>query len=95
MLGDQCGWASLTRGPESLRSIMGLCGLIEKHSGTVLNAACEKALKSGSYRLKDIRRLIGEQADQTAFAFAQSHPLSATSKPTPTSSNHHRQSNTS
>jgi hypothetical protein len=54
---------------------MGLCGLIKKHSGAVLNAACLKALKSGTYRLKDIRRLIGEQAEQSAFNFAQSHPL--------------------
>ena len=54
---------------------MALCGLIKKHSGAALNAACDKALKGGSHRLKDIRRLIGEQASQGAFAFAQSHPL--------------------
>lgn len=79
VLGEQCGqWAQGTldtRGPESLRSIMGLCGLIKKHSGAVLNAACLKALKSGTYRLKDIRRLIGEQPEQSAFNFAQSHAL--------------------
>jgi hypothetical protein len=40
-----------------------------------LNAACTKALKSGTYRLKDIRRLIGEQSEQTAFGFVESHPL--------------------
>jgi transposase len=79
VLGEQCGkWAQGavdTRGPESLRSIMGLCGLIRKHSAAALNAACTKALTSGTYRLKDIRRLLGEQAEQTAFGFAQSHPL--------------------
>lgn len=54
---------------------MGLCGLIRKHSGAVLNTACAKALKSGTHRLKDVRRLIGEQSEQIAFGFAQSHPL--------------------
>jgi hypothetical protein len=54
---------------------MALCGLINKHSAAVLNAACAKALKSGVHRIKDIRRLIGEQAEQSTFAFAQSHPL--------------------
>jgi len=79
VLGDPCGqWAQAAidaRGPEALRSIMALCGLIKKHSGAALNAACDKALRGGSHRLKDIRRLIGEQASQGAFAFAQSHPL--------------------
>ena len=79
VLGEQCGqWAQSAldaRGPESLRSIMGLCNLIKKHSGAVLNAACTKALKAGTHRLKDVRRLIGEQSEQTAFSFAQSHPL--------------------
>jgi transposase len=79
VLGEQCGqWAQSAldaRGPESLRSIMGLCNLIKKHSGVVLNAACAKALKAPTHRLKDVRRLIGEHSEQTAFSFAQSHPL--------------------
>ena len=79
VLGEPCGqWAQQAldaRGPESLRSIMGLCGLIKKHSPAALNAACAKALKSGTHRLKDIRRLIGEQSEQTAFSFVESHPL--------------------
>jgi hypothetical protein len=70
VLGEQCGqWAQSAldaRGPESLRSTMVLCGLIRKHSGAVLNAACAKALKSGTHRLKDVRRLIGEQSDVPA-----------------------------
>jgi transposase len=79
VLGEQCGqWAQAAvdaRGPEALRSIMALCGLINKHSGTALNAACGKAIKSGTRRLKDIKRLLGEQATQSDFAFAESHPL--------------------
>jgi transposase len=79
VLGEQCGqWAQAAvnaRGPESLRSIMALCRLIKQHSAAVLDAACGKALKSGTYRFKDIRRLIGEQIKQSTFDFAQSHPL--------------------
>jgi len=79
VLGEQCGqWAQAAvdaRGPEALRSIMALCGLIKQHSAVALDAACGKALKSGTRRLKDIKRLIGEQATQTDFGFAQSHPL--------------------
>src|SRR5271167_3153835 len=49
------------RGAESLRSIMGLCGLIKNHSASAINEACSKALKAGTYRFKDLRRLLGQQ----------------------------------
>jgi transposase len=95
VLGEQCGqWAQSAleaRGPESLRSIMGLCNLIKKHSGAVLNAACAKALKAGTHRLKDVRRLIGELSEQTAFSFAQSHPLIRDLKTYSEFVNHHSQ----
>jgi transposase len=94
VLGEQCGqWAQRAldaRGPESLRSIMGLCNLIKKHSGAVLNAACVKALKAGTHRLKDVRRLIGEQSEQAAFSFAQSHPLIRDLKTYSDFVNHHQ-----
>ena len=48
VLGEQCAqWAQAAfdlRGSESLRSIMGLCGLIKDHSATAINVAC--ALKA-------------------------------------------------
>lgn len=79
LLGEQCGqWAQATideRGPEGLRSIMALCNLIKKHSSQVLNTACAKALASGTCRLKDVRRLIGETHQQDTFNFEQEHPL--------------------
>jgi transposase len=79
VLGEECGqWAQGAfelRGAESLRSIMGLCGLIRNHSATAINGACSKALKAGTYRFKDLRRLIGEQSEQRIFAFADNHPL--------------------
>jgi hypothetical protein len=70
---------------------MGLCSLIKKHSASVLNAACTKALQSGTYRLKDLRRLIGEQTEQTTLGFAQSHPLIRDLKTYADFMNHHRQ----
>jgi len=79
VIGDPCGqWAQAAvdaRGPEALRSIMALCSMLRAHSGPTINAACDKALRSGSRRLKDIKRLLGEPSTQTDFAFAQSHPL--------------------
>jgi hypothetical protein len=95
LLGEQCGqWAQGAldaRGPESLRSIMALCGLMNKHSTTVLHAACAKVLKNGTHRIKDIRRLIGEQAEQSTFAFAHSHPLIRNLTTYSNSINHHQQ----
>ena len=74
LLGEACGqWARASfdrRGPEALRSIMGLCGLIKKHTAATIDAACQKALKAGVRRLKDIKRLIGEPGEQGNFAFA-------------------------
>jgi len=81
------------RGPESLRSIMALCGLINKHSAAVLNAACAKALKNGTHRIKDIRRLVGEQAEQSTFDFAESHPLIRNLSTYSDFINHHQQHN--
>ena len=79
VIGEECGqWAQGAfelRGAEALRSIMGLCALIKQHSATAINTACSKALKAGTYRFKDLRRLIGQQSEQKTFAFADSHPL--------------------
>ena len=32
-------------------------------------------LKAGTYRFKDLRRLLGQQSEQKVFAFADNHPL--------------------
>jgi transposase len=79
VIGEQCGnWAQSAidaRGPEALRSVMALCKLIEKHSSLALNTACAKALASGTHRIKDVRKLIGEPLEQGSFNFEQKHPL--------------------
>ena len=63
------------RGPQALRSIMGLCTLVSHHSAATIDHACKRAVAAGTYRFKDIRRLLGENAVQTGFAFAEKHPL--------------------
>ena len=79
VIGEPCGqWAQGAfelRGAESLRSIMGLCSLIKQHSATAINSACSRALKAGTYRFKDLRRLIGQHSEQKVLPFAESHPL--------------------
>jgi transposase len=79
LLGEACGqWAQEAidrRGPEALRSIMGLCNLVKKHTAATIDAACRKALKAGARRLKDIQRLLGESSEQGNFAFAHHHHL--------------------
>jgi transposase len=79
VLGEECGqWAQAafdSRGAQSLRSIMALCGLIKHHSASTINSACAKALRADTLRFKDLRRLIGEQVEQKVFGFAEAHPL--------------------
>jgi transposase len=79
VLGEECGqWAQSAfnaRGAESLRSIMALCSLIKRHSASAINTACSKALKSGTHRFKDLRRLLGNPSEQQTFGFAENHPL--------------------
>jgi transposase len=80
MLGRWCGlWAQGSvdrRGPEALRSIMGLWGLRKTHSSASVNQACEQAVAGGLKRLKDIKRLLGTPGQrQEELAFQESHPL--------------------
>jgi transposase len=83
LVGEACGkWAQAlidVRGPEALRSIMGLCDLTKKHSAASLDKASIKALELGLHRLKDLRHLLQDsspnQSEQESFAFAQIHPL--------------------
>jgi hypothetical protein len=79
MLGDHCQqWAQAAydvRGPEALRSMMGLWNLSKKHSSYAIDTACRKAMAVGTKRLKDIERLMGQPAQQDTFDFTQKHPL--------------------
>jgi transposase len=78
LLGEGCQqWAQNavdTRGPEALRSIMGLWDLRQKHTAASLNAACQQATDSGAKRFKDIKRLLGKPTQPT-LDFQETHPL--------------------
>lgn len=78
-LGSPCGqWAQAQlqrRGPEALRTIMGLVSLAQKHSFKAVKDACAAALSRGLWRLKDVRQLLGHPVVQPHFQFAQEHPL--------------------
>jgi hypothetical protein len=79
LLGNACQqWAQNqveARGPEALRSLMGLWGLHKTHSSAALDAACRRAMAAGARRLKDIKRLLSEPASAAQMTFAESHPL--------------------
>ncbi len=78
-LGSDCaGWAQTlvkNRGIEGMRSLMGLVSLSERHSFPALNLACARALAKQTWRLRDVRALLGTGETQTQLAFAQHHPL--------------------
>lgn len=74
------GWAKAmtqARGVEGVRVLVGLKALTGKHSTDALEAACEKALAHGAYRLRTIRKLLKRGADQQQqqFEFIEHHPV--------------------
>lgn len=80
MLGQSCqDWAQASvdrRGPEALRSIMGLWNLRKDRAPGAVNQACQRALASGLRRLKDIKRLMDTPGElQEELGFQESHPL--------------------
>lgn len=78
-LGSSCQrWAQTlvqNRGIESIRSLIGLVTLAEKHSFPAVNGACERALAKGALRLRDVRALLQVREIQSEIHFEQHHPL--------------------
>src|SRR5882724_4196487 len=78
-LGSDCAaWAQTlveNRGIEGMRSLMGLVSLSQRHSFRGINLACARALAKPTWRLRDVRALLGPGEIQTQLAFAQHHPL--------------------
>ncbi len=78
-LGSDCArWAQTlvqNRGIEGMRSLMGLVSLSQLHSFGAINQACARALAKQTWRLRDVRALLGSDEIQTQLAFAQHHPL--------------------
>jgi hypothetical protein len=78
-LGSSCeGWAravAQNRGIGGMRTLMGLVGLVDRHSFSVVNRACERALAKGTWRLRDVRALLDAKEVQAQITFEEHHPL--------------------
>lgn len=79
LLGTSCAqWAgelAAQRGTDSIRSLMGLIGLTERHTFALVNQACAKASAKGTHRLRDVKELLGSRETQPQFTFEEHHPL--------------------
>lgn len=80
-IGAQTGrWAEalLTqRGIHSVRIIMGLVSLTQRHRDAEIEQSCRIAHSHAAWRLRDIRNLLKRQSapEQQRFEFTQEHPL--------------------
>jgi transposase len=78
-LGTSCAqWAravAKNRGIDGMRTLMGLVGLINRHSFAAVNRACERASAKGTWRLRDVNALLQAREIQTQITFEEHHPL--------------------
>jgi transposase len=79
-IGPEVGrWAETVlqqRGIHSIRVIMGLVSLAQRHRDTELEQACRVARSHAAFRLRDVRNLLKRQVPpQEQFEFTQEHPL--------------------
>jgi transposase len=79
MIGPLTGsWAEAmhqTRGPQSLRVMQGLLQLAEKHPAAQLEKAAEVATHHGTWRLRDLKRLLALPGNVVQMDFLETHPL--------------------
>ena len=64
-----------TRGPQSLRVMLGLLQLAEKHPTAELEKAAGSATHHGAWRLRDLKRLLDLPANVVQVDFLETHPL--------------------
>jgi hypothetical protein len=64
-----------TRGPQSLRVMQGLLQLAEKHPAAELEKAAGIATHHGTWRLRDLKRLLALPGNVMQMDFLESHPL--------------------
>ncbi len=78
-MGTPCGqWARELvhrRGIDSIRSLMGLVHLTDRHSFGTVNQACAKASAKGTWRLRDVKALLESRETQSQLNFGDHHPL--------------------
>jgi hypothetical protein len=79
LLGPLTGsWAQAmhqARGPQSLRVLQGLLQLAEKHPVPALERAAQTATHHGSWRLRDLKRLLELSHSPVQMDFLETHPL--------------------
>jgi hypothetical protein len=79
LIGKQTGtWAEAMiqqRGPIGTRVLHGLLSLAGKHPVAALEAAAEKALHHGTWRLRDLRLLLDRAGPSPQLDFLETHPL--------------------
>src|SRR5947208_320074 len=63
------------RGPQSLRLMLGLLQLAEKHPVSELEKAAGIATHHGAWRLRDLKRLLQLPANVVQLDFLETHPL--------------------
>jgi transposase len=64
-----------TRGPQSLRVMLGLLHLAEKHPVPELEKAARLATHHGAWRLRDLKRLLELPGNVVQVDFLETHPL--------------------
>jgi hypothetical protein len=64
-----------TRGPQSLRVMQGLLQLAEKHPTVELEKAAGIATQHGTWRLRDLKRLLTLPGNVVQLDFLETHPL--------------------
>jgi hypothetical protein len=64
-----------TRGPQSLRVMLGLLQLAEKHPAAELEKAARVATHHGTWRLRDLKRLLELPGNVVQMDFLETHPL--------------------
>jgi transposase len=79
-IGTEVGrWAETVlqqRGIHSIRVIMGLVSLAQRHRDIEIEEACHVARSHAAWRLRDVRNLLKRQVPpQEQFEFIQEHPL--------------------
>jgi len=75
---EASGWAEAMvqqRGPIGTRVLHGLLSLAGKHPVAALEAAAEKALHHGTWRLRDLRTLLERAGPTPQLDFLETHPL--------------------
>jgi hypothetical protein len=63
------------RGPQSLRVMQGLLQLAEKHPTVELEKAASVAAHHGTWRLRDLKRLLDLPGNVVQMDFLETHPL--------------------